>query len=59
MNDQVFQQIFEVHVQRQRSIFAEIEQLLEEAKSITAELVRLHEERKAKQKETVRHGQSL
>lgn len=57
MNDRVFQQVFEVHVQRQRSIFAEIEQLLEEAKSITSELVRLHEERKTKQKETVRNGE--
>lgn len=50
MNEQIYQQIFEVHVQRQRVVFAEIERLLSEAKSITAELQRLHEERQTKQK---------
>lgn len=44
MSDQVYQQVFEMHVQRQRAVFAEIERLLEEARSITAELQRLHEE---------------
>ena len=50
MIDSTYQQILEMHVQRQRVVFSEIERLLQEAKSITAELQRLHEERQAKQK---------